>query len=55
MKVVALQLHIIHSTARLKHHGLNAVNSDLISTGSAQEKLLLESKPEYSKMFYYLI
>lgn len=39
MKVVALQLHIIHSTARLKHHGLNAVNSDLISTGSAQEKL----------------
>lgn len=27
MKVVALQLHIIHSTAWLEHLGVNTVNS----------------------------
>ena len=40
MKVVALQLDTIHSTARLEHHGLNAKNAQLISTGSTQEKTL---------------
>lgn len=38
MKIVALQLRIIHSTAQLEHHSHNTMNFDLASTGSAQEK-----------------
>ena len=38
MKVVALQLDTIRSIAWLEHVDLNAKNSELISTGSTQEK-----------------
>lgn len=38
MKVVALQLHIIHSNTQLEHHPHNILTSDLTFTWNAQER-----------------
>lgn len=54
MKDVALQHLTFGSTVWFEHHGHINMNSDLISIGNAQEKLVnrVGMKPELSNTFY---